>query len=128
LVSAYIGIVVDASGHNHENSKTDVFFDGTSIPSTNNCFDSVVCFEVLEHLEDPTTILEEINRAIKDHGSILISVSFLFGEHEEPYEFQRFKSFGLVKLLNNLIANRRKKLSFAERVAKTNSLWALEHL
>ena len=58
----------------------------------------------------------------------ITSCIFLFGEHEKPHDFQRFTSFGLVKLLNGLTANRRNKSSFAEQVAKTNRLWALEHL
>lgn len=101
LVSAYIGIDVETSGHDHENSKVDIFYDGLNIPFANKSFDSVVCFEVLEHVKNPKAILEEVNRVIKDHGSLLISVPFLFGEHEEPYDFQRFTSFGLLKLLKD---------------------------
>ena len=88
----------------------------------------MACFEVLEHVEDPKAILEDINRGTKDHGSDLNSVVFLFGENKEPYDFQRFTSFGLEKLLNESIANRRKKLSFAEQVAETNHLLSLEQL
>jgi len=130
LVSTYIGIDVETSGHDHENSKVDVFYDGMSIPFTNEIFDSVVCFEVLEHVKDPKTILEEINRVIKEHGSLLISVPFLFGEHEEPYDFQRFTSFGLVKLLNDVgfnVVSLEKTTSEFMAIAQLNILYLSRH-
>jgi ubiquinone/menaquinone biosynthesis C-methylase UbiE len=130
LASAYIGIDVETSGHDHENSKVDVFYDGMSIPFTNESFDSVVCFEVLEHVKDPKTILEEINRVIKEHGSLLISVPFLFGEHEEPYDFQRFTSFGLVKLLNDVgfnVVSLEKTTSEFMAIAQLNILYLSRH-
>ena len=130
LVSAYIGIDVEASGHDHENSKVDVFYDGLNIPFTNESFDSVVCFEVLEHVEDPKITLEEIKRVIKDHGSLLISVPFLYGEHEEPYDFQRFTSFGLIKLLDDVgfnVVSLEKTTSEFMAIAQLNILYLSRH-
>jgi ubiquinone/menaquinone biosynthesis C-methylase UbiE len=130
LVSTYIGIDVETSGHDHKNSIVDVFYDGLSIPFTNESFDSVVCFEVLEHVKDPKAILGEVNRVIKDHGSLLISVPFLFGEHEEPYDFQRFTSFGLVKLLKDagfIIVSLEKTTSEFMAIAQLNILYLSRH-
>jgi SAM-dependent methyltransferase len=130
LVSAYIGIDVEASGHDHENSKVDVFYDGISIPFTNESFDSVVCFEVLEHVKDPKTILLEINRVIKNHGSLLISIPFLFGEHEEPYDFRRFTTFGISKLLNDVgfnVISLEKTTSEFMAIAQLNILYLSRH-
>jgi SAM-dependent methyltransferase len=130
LVSTYIGIDVETSGHDHKNSIVDVFYDGLSIPFTNESFDSVVCFEVLEHVKDPKAILGEVNRVIKDHGSLLISVPFLIGEHEEPYDFQRFTSFGLVKLLKDagfIIVSLEKTTSEFMAIAQLNILYLSRH-
>ena len=130
LVSAYIGIEVETSGHDHKNSIVDFFYDGLNIPFTNESFDSVVCFEVLEHVNDPKAILDEVNRVIKDDGSLLISVPFLFGEHEEPYDFQRFTSFGLVKLLNDTgfsMVSLEKTTSEFMAIAQLNILYLSRH-
>lgn len=49
----YIGMDIRISGHHHVNSLIDVFYDGSNIPFGNNHFDSIVCFEVLEHVFNP---------------------------------------------------------------------------
>jgi SAM-dependent methyltransferase len=131
LVSAYIGIDVETSGHDHKNSIVDVFYDGLSIPFTNESFDSVVCFEVLEHVKDPKVILQEVNRVMKDNGSLLISVPFLFGEHEEPYDFQRYTSFGLTRLLKDAgfdVVSLEKTTSEFMAIAQLNILYLSRHL
>ena len=41
-----------------------------------NKFDWVLCFETLEHVDDPQKALENIKRAVKDDGKIIITVPF----------------------------------------------------
>ena len=54
------------------------------MPFSDGRFDSVVSFEVLEHVFNLPQILQEINRVTKDSGLFLISVPFAWGEHEAP--------------------------------------------
>ena len=41
----------------------------------------------------------ECNRVLKSDGKLIVSVPFVQREHEQPYDFRRFTSFGLVALL-----------------------------
>src|SRR5258705_13403836 len=61
-VAQYIGIDIEQSGHSHELSEVDVYYDGKTIPFTDHYFDSVFCSEVLEHVFEPDEALIEINR------------------------------------------------------------------
>ena len=89
----YIGCDIEVSGHDHHDSNIDYFFDGKKLPFANDRFDSVVSFEVLEHVFNLPEILQEINRVTKTSGTFLISVPFAWHEHEAPYDFGRYTSF-----------------------------------
>lgn len=95
----YIGCDVQVSGHNHQDSKIDYFFDGKKLPFTDGRFDTVVSFEVFEHVFNLSEILKEINRVTKKSGMLLISIPFAYGEHEVPYDFARYTSFGITEIL-----------------------------
>lgn len=95
----YIGCDIEVSGHDHKDSKIDYFFDGKKLPFKNEQFDSVVSFETFEHIFNLPVILQEINRVTKSSGLLLISVPFVWSEHEIPYDFARYTSFGLTQIL-----------------------------
>jgi SAM-dependent methyltransferase len=97
--SEYIGLELEVSGHDHSDSKIDFFYNGKSLPFPDESFDSVVCFEVLEHVFNIDEILVEINRVLKPDGKFLLTVPFAWNEHEEPYDFARYTSFGLKFIL-----------------------------
>jgi SAM-dependent methyltransferase len=59
----------------------------------------VISNEVLEHIFNPDIFLSEINRVLKDQGILLITVPFVWDEHEQPYDYARYSSFGLKYLL-----------------------------
>jgi len=96
----YIGVDIEASGHNHATSKVDFFYDGKTLPFDSEHFDGVVSFETLEHVFELDGILSELNRVIKPGGKLLISVPFVWDEHEVPYDFARYTSFGVRHLLS----------------------------
>lgn len=45
-----------------------------NIPFEDNKFDVVICSHVLEHVEDKTRTLQEINRVLKDDGTLIIGM------------------------------------------------------
>jgi SAM-dependent methyltransferase len=47
--------------------------DVTSLPYRNDSFEAVVCFEVIEHVEQPETVLDELTRVLAPDGLLLIS-------------------------------------------------------
>jgi SAM-dependent methyltransferase len=94
----YIGLDTNNSGHKHEFSSIDVVYDGSIIPFESNYFDSIVCFEVLEVIFEPKSFLKEVNRVLKPGGTALFTVPFIWDEHDQPYDFARYSSFGLKHL------------------------------
>lgn len=98
--SEYIGIDVEQEGHPHDDEMIDVFYDGKRIPFENETFDSVVTTQVFEHIFTPNQFLSEINRVLKPGGKLILTVPFVWDEHEQPYDYARYSSFGLKHLLS----------------------------
>jgi SAM-dependent methyltransferase len=98
-VKTYIGVDYDGDGHSHHNEAIDVFYDGITIPFSDDYFDSVFCTEVFEHLFEIDTILKELHRVTKSGGKILLTTPFVWNLHEVPIDYARYTPFGLKHLL-----------------------------
>jgi SAM-dependent methyltransferase len=97
-VKEYVGLDIEISGHDHSSSDIDVFYDGTIIPFEDEHFDHVFSSEVLEHVFNLDELLSEIYRVTKKNGNLLIT-PFCWDEHETPYDFARYSSFGIKNIL-----------------------------
>jgi predicted SAM-dependent methyltransferase len=62
------------------------------LPIEDNSVDIVLCMDVLEHSENVESILKDFFRVLRTNGLLLISVPFLYREHEMPYDFMRYTS------------------------------------
>ena len=113
--SEYIGLEIETTVH-REVSKADFFYDGTKFPFNNNEFDSIVTNQVFEHVFNPDSFLNEINRVLKKNGILLLTVPFVWDEHEQPYDFARYSSFGIKSVLEKngfeIIAHRKTVTNF----------------
>jgi len=98
-VDEYIGLDIEESGHSHRNEQIDIFYDGKTIPFGDNFFDSVFSSEVFEHIFNVDEIIPELHRVMKPGGYLLITLPFVWAEHEIPYDFARYTSFGIEHLL-----------------------------
>jgi SAM-dependent methyltransferase len=98
-VQNYIGVDIEVSGHSHKDSQVDVYYDGKTLPFDDNHFDSIFSSEVFEHIFNLEQILNELYRVIKPSGYMLITLPFVWDEHEIPYDFARYTSFGIDHLL-----------------------------
>lgn len=94
----YIGLEIDAP-ENRETKKADLFYDSKHVPLNDSSIDWVIAYEVFEHVFNPDEFLSEIQRVLKTGGGLLITVSFIWDEHEQSYDFARYSSFGLKYLL-----------------------------
>jgi SAM-dependent methyltransferase len=97
--SEYIGIDIENPGHSHEEEDIDIYYDGTTFPFPDSQFDNALCNQVLEHVFHPDKFLKEIHRVLKDEGHLLLTVPFVWDEHEQPNDYARYSSFGLRFLL-----------------------------
>ena len=100
-VEEYIGLDMDVGdAHSHNNEQIDVLYEGKEIPFESSHFDSIFCSEVFEHVFELEDTLKELNRVCKPGGYMLVTVPFIWDEHEVPYDFGRYTSFGIKYLLN----------------------------
>lgn len=58
-------------------------------------YDTVTCFEVLEHVPHPDRAAGELARILAPGGSLLVTVPHLSRLHELPHDYYRFTGYGL---------------------------------
>jgi len=64
------------------------------------CFDTVLMFDILEHLEHPHQALKEVKRILKSGGMLYLTVPFCYPRH--GVEYYRFSDLALKKMLQDL--------------------------
>ena len=62
-------------------------------------FDTIVCFQVLEHVTEPWRVIEECARVTRSGGALLLTVPFMFPYHGSPYDYYRYTASGLRHLV-----------------------------
>jgi SAM-dependent methyltransferase len=67
----------------------------------NASFDIVLCNQVLEHVFNPNEFLSEISRVLKTNGTLLLTVPFIWDEHEQPFDYARYTTYALHDLLGS---------------------------
>lgn len=97
-VQTYIGLDIDTEVARRR-GVAEAFYDGTRFPFGDGEFRSVLCNQVLEHVFTPEAFLGEIRRVLQPGGRLLLTVPFVWDEHEQPHDFARYSSFGLRALL-----------------------------
>jgi SAM-dependent methyltransferase len=95
--SEYIGLEIETELQ-EKRKIADYFYDGKRIPFEDSSFDAVLSFQVLEHVFEPQEFLSEAKRVLKPGGNFLITVPFIWDEHEAPNDFGRYSSYGLKHL------------------------------
>lgn len=97
----YIGIeVASSSTFGSAKGGADVLYDGKHLPLPDASVDAILCNQVLEHVFEPTIFLTELRRVLRPGGRVLLTVPFVWDEHEQPYDYARYSSFGLTYLAN----------------------------
>lgn len=66
-------------------------------PLSNLAFDSVVSFQTFEHIKDLELVKKEINRVLKPHGFLCLSMPFIAYEHGAPSDYRRASQFGITQ-------------------------------
>lgn len=69
------------------------------LPLRDECLDSVLCSQVLEHVPDPAAALREFHRCLRPGGALVLSVPHLAYLHNEPHDYFRYTKHGLRVLL-----------------------------
>ena len=112
--NSYSSLDVKKSGYK-KIKKNQFIIDGhikKILPIKESAYDIIICTEVLEHVIHLDFLIKEFKRILKKNGSILITTPFVWKEHDVPYDFRRFTSYGIKKLFldNNFKIIKFKKL------------------
>ncbi|PIR49071.1 hypothetical protein COU80_01515 [Candidatus Peregrinibacteria bacterium CG10_big_fil_rev_8_21_14_0_10_55_24] len=99
----------------------DVVADAHRLPFVDESMDIVLFKNVLEHVRDPLTVMEEIQRVLKPGGLLFIKLPFLQPFHAVPDDYQRYSVSGIKELLKDY-----EELSFSIAVGPGSMLsWIL---
>jgi SAM-dependent methyltransferase len=99
--ASYVAIDTAVGDVTWDYSGLDVMGDLTSLPFADETFDQVFCTEVLEHLLAPAEAVREFARILKVGGRVLLSTPQSWPQHQKPYDFYRYTSYGLTRLFND---------------------------
>jgi ubiquinone/menaquinone biosynthesis C-methylase UbiE len=96
----YKGIdVVEASSFDYINNDITLF-DGEHIPFPDNTFEAVICTEVLEHVFNYQTLVDEMYRVCKPNAQLIITIPFSARYHYIPYDYFRYTPSALEKIFS----------------------------
>lgn len=77
---------------------SDYHYDITKIDVADNSFDLIICYHVLEHIEEDNSAIKELHRILKKDGICLIQTPFKEGNIYEDSQFttekERLEQFG----------------------------------
>jgi SAM-dependent methyltransferase len=82
-------------------SGLDIRGDLERIPLRDSSVDCILCMVVLEHTRDPRQVLLEFARVLKEGGTLVMVVPFLWEEHQAPNDYFRFTRYGVRSLFES---------------------------
>ncbi len=93
VANKYVGLDWSSTLHN---LKADIVADlNFVLPVESEVADTVLSFQVLEHLREPQLMLNEAFRILKPGGYMVITVPFQWWVHEAPFDYYRYTPYGL---------------------------------
>jgi SAM-dependent methyltransferase len=73
----------------------DFIEDARALGQRADTYETVLSFQVLEHIDDTQAVVREIYRVLKPGGKTIVTVPFIAAEHGHPSDFHRFTVEGL---------------------------------
>jgi SAM-dependent methyltransferase len=69
------------------------------MPFRDGAFDSILCTQVLDDVQEPARVLKEFHRVLREGGTLVLTVPQSWGDYDPLYDFWRFTERGLRYLL-----------------------------
>ncbi len=79
----------------------DFAADAMSLPLADGSADAVIALELLEHVLQPITVLQEMSRVLKPGGRAIVSVPSTVPRHDD-HDYWRFTAQGLAQLCSEV--------------------------
>ncbi len=76
-------------------AKISIIGDLNFLPLKNNSINAILCTQTLEHVNEPSRVLSEFHRVLKINGKLFLTVPQAWEQHQKPYDYFRFTSYGL---------------------------------
>lgn len=70
-----------------------------NIPKPAGTYDAIFCTEVLEHVENPQEVMDELHRVLRKSGKLYLTCPQGWMLHQEPYNYFYFTKYGLASVL-----------------------------
>jgi len=86
----YVSVDIDIS-----NKALDVIADNTILPFRGECFDLILCTQVIEHVNEPLKLFKEANRIMKSDARLILTCPMSWELHEKPYDYFRYTIYGI---------------------------------
>jgi len=99
VAEKYIGI--DWSNTPHYLTADIVADLNEVLPVESNVADCIVSFQVLEHIYNHKTFINEAYRLLKNDGILFITIPWQWRIHEAPYDYFRYTPYGIKRLLED---------------------------
>lgn len=112
-------LVIDLGSYNrrfYEDSiNVDIFQDGDTdlvwditnkLPIRSGTIDFIVCSAVLEHVNEPSKVIDEMYRILKPGGRAWVDIPFLQPYHEAPDDFYRYTLSGIRHMFKRFVIRR----------------------
>lgn len=93
LATDYIGLDIST-----DRSQPNIVGLGNTLPFEDGSFDTVVAFQVLEHVPDPFAVVREVTRVLKPNGCLIATAPQAWRIHEPPHDYFRYTRYGLASL------------------------------
>lgn len=74
----------------NENKKKNVIkADINDLQFKNNCFDAILCLEVIEYLKNPKVAIDQLYRVLKPGGKLVLSTPFMYKYHNDLARYSK---------------------------------------
>ncbi|MCX6113157.1 MAG: class I SAM-dependent methyltransferase [Proteobacteria bacterium] len=98
-IEKHIGL--DHQDSLHGLSRVDIIATAYNTTLPDKSVDTILCTDVLEHIERPWDAVKEMYRVLKPGGYLILTVPLFWHLHEEPRDFYRYTKHGLTYLLES---------------------------
>ena len=79
-------------------SNVDIYADAENLPFIDQSIETVILFDVLEHINNGEKALRDIYRVLKPGGRVLIQIPFMYPIHDAPFDYRRLTKYGIEAL------------------------------